>query len=69
MISLDKHVQNVWAATSIEMKRAAFITLINESHGKKETKTLALNKVKTLSAKQLDSYASNYAFSGEGMKV
>jgi len=43
--------------------------LITNSHAKAETKKLSLFKIESLGMAQLDKFASNYSFSGEGMKV
>lgn len=44
--------------------------LIETSHAKKETKKLAMTRVNMLkSNNQVDKYATNYMFSGEGLHV
>jgi hypothetical protein len=69
MINLDKYVQNVWKAETNEQKREAFKELLAVSRAKTETKVKALRDIQTLSGKRLDSFATNFAFSGYGMKV
>ena len=68
LINLDVYVQAVWAAKTLDQKRHAFEALIEIAAGKK-SKAEARKKIMYLSAKQLDSYAVNFAFSGDGMKV
>lgn len=69
MLNLDKYVQKVWKAESTEQKREAFKELLAVSHAKTETKVKALRDIQTLSGRQLDTFATNYAFSGYGLKV
>jgi len=69
MINLDKYVQKVWKSETTEQKREAFKELLAVSHAKTDTKVKALRDIQTLSGKRLDVFASNYAFSGYGMKV
>ena len=69
MLNLDQYVQNVWRAETTEKKREAFKELLAVSHAKTETKVKALREIQALSGKRLDSFASNFAFSGYGMKV
>lgn len=69
MRNLDSYVQKVWKAETLEKKREAFKELLAVSHAKTETKVKAIRDMQTMSAKKLDSYASNFSFSGYGMKV
>ena len=69
MINLDKYVQKVWKSETTDQKREAFKELLAVSHAKTETKVKALRDIQTLSGKRLDTFATNYAFSGYGMKV
>lgn len=69
MMNLDKYVQKVWKAETLDKKRTAFKELLAVSHAKTETKVKALREIQTMSAKRLDSFASNYAFAGYKMKV
>lgn len=69
MLNLDKYVQKVWKAETTDKKREAFKELLAVSHAKTETKVKALRDIQTMSSKKLDTFASNYAFSGYGMKV
>jgi len=69
MMNLDKYVQKVWKAETTDKKREAFKELLAVSHAKTDTKVKALRDIQTMSGKKLDSFASNYAFSGYGMKV
>ena len=69
MINLDKYVTKVWKAETAEQKREAFKELLAVSHAKTETKVKALREIQTLSGKRLDSFATNFAFSGYGMKA
>lgn len=70
-IDLTVWVNRVLESSDIEDKRAAMINLIDNSHAKKEKKTLYKNKViyTRMSGAQLDKLAYNYMLSGEGMKV
>ena len=68
-LNLDQYVKAVWAAKDINSKRAAMKDLITNSHAKAETKKLSLFKIESLSMSQLDKFATNYSFSGEGIKV
>jgi len=69
MMNLDKYVQKDWKAETTDKKREAFKELLAVSHAKTDTKVKALRDIQTMSGKKLDSFASNYAFSGYGMKV
>lgn len=69
MMNLDKYVQQVWKAETTEKKREAFKELLAISHATALTKANALRVANGLSGKKLDSFATNYAFSGYGMKV
>lgn len=67
---LTQYVQNVWHASGLEAKKNAMIDLINSSHAKNETKRLYIKKTEMeRNPNRLDTLASNYAMSGEGMKV
>ena len=69
-IDLTTYVQNVWFAPTLQGKKNAMIELIEASHAKKETKRLYTAKVNIeRNPSRLDTLASNYAMSGEGMKV
>lgn len=70
-VDLTIWVNRVLESSDIEDKRMAMINLIDNSHAKKETKTLFKNKViyTRMSGAQLDKMAYNYMLSGEGMKV
>lgn len=70
-IDLTNDVNKVIAARTVEEKKNAFLEMIENSHAKKETKTLFTNKVKyvSLTSRQLDKMAYDYMMSGEGMKV
>lgn len=70
-IDLTVWVNRVLESADLEDKKTAMINLIDNSHAKKETKTLFKNKViyTRLSGAQLDKMAYNYMLSGEGMKV
>jgi hypothetical protein len=70
-IDLTIWVNRVLEAGDLDSKKTAMIDLIENSHAKKETKTLFKNKVvhAGLSGAQLDKMAYNYMLSGEGMKV
>ena len=69
MLNLDQYVQKVWKAQELDEKRKAMKELIAVSHAKALTKANALRQCNMLSGKKLDAFASNYAFSGYGMKV
>ena len=69
MINLDQYVQKVWKADTTEAKREAMKELLAVSHATALTKANALRVANSLSGKKLDSFATNYAFSGYGMKV
>lgn len=67
---LTTYVQKVWFANDLASKKAAMLELINASHAKADTKRLFTAKVNMeRSPRKLDTLASNYAMSGEGMKV
>ncbi len=69
-IDLTVFVQKVWTSIGIEAKKNAMIELINASHAKVDTKRLYTTKVSMeRNPSRLDTLASNYAMSGEGMKV
>lgn len=69
-IDLTAFVQNVWVAGDLDSKKAAMIDLINNSHAKAETKRTFIAKVQAeRNPRKLDTLASNYAMSGEGLKV
>jgi hypothetical protein len=69
-IELTDYVQAVWRAVGLRDKQAAMIELINASHAKADTKRLYTAKVRIeRDYRRLDNLASNYAMSGEGMKV
>ncbi len=69
MKDLTLELTNIFSATTKEQKLALAEELINNSHAKKETKKLALLRIKTMPIKKIDMYMTNYVFSGEGMKV
>ena len=67
---LTTYVQQVWASPTLEAKKQAMRELIEASHAKADTKRLFTFKVNNeRNYKKLDSMASNYAMSGEGMKI
>lgn len=67
---LTTYVQKVWLAQGLQDKKTAMLELINASHAKADTKRLFTAKVNIeRNPNRLDSLASNYAMSGEGMKV
>lgn len=69
-VDLTSYVQKVWIASGLVAKKAAMIELINASHAKADTKRLFTAKVNIeRNPNRLDILASNYAMSGEGMKV
>ena len=69
-IDLTTYVQKVWLAQGLDAKKAAMLDLINASHAKADTKRLFTAKVNIeRNPNRLDNLASNYAMSGEGMKV
>ena len=69
MKNLDMYIKSVWTASDINEKRKAFRALVEVSHAKKATKILALRQCDMLSGPKLDTFASNFAMSGEGLKV
>lgn len=69
-VDLTTFVQRVWVANDLASKKAAMLELINASHAKADTKRLFTTKVNMeRNPRKLDTLASNYAMSGEGMKV
>lgn len=67
---LTTYVQKVWLVNDLASKKVAMFELINASHAKADTKRLYTAKVNIeRNPKRLDTLASNYAMSGEGMKV
>ncbi len=52
-----------------EAKREAIVELIVASHGKNTTKKLAITRANMMSSSQMDNYAKNYMFAGEGRNV
>lgn len=70
MVDLSKELDAVYKASSLSDKKDAMFILIENSHAKKETKMKAKNQVAFLqSPNKIDFFATNYVFSGEGMKV
>lgn len=70
MKNLEVYTQEVFEARTLEEKKEAMYRLIEVSHAKKETKKLAKTKVSMLkSTIQVDTYASNFMFAGEGLGV
>jgi hypothetical protein len=69
MKDLSSHVKQVWGARDLMSKRIATHELIEASHATNETKKLSHLRVESMNMAQLDSFASNYSLSGEGMKV
>jgi hypothetical protein len=70
MKNLETQLNNVFLAKTLDAKKEAMYSLIDESHGKKETKKLAKTRVSMLkSNSQVDKYATNYMFAGEGYRV
>ena len=69
-VDLTAYVQKVWVASDLDSKKTAMLELINASHAKADTKRLFTTKVNMeRNPRRLDTLASNYAMSGEGMKV
>ena len=69
-IDLSDYVQAVWRAHDHNSKKAAMMELINASHARADTKRLYTAKVNIIrDYRKFDTLASNYAMSGEGMKV
>lgn len=69
-IDLTSYVQAVWFANGLDDKKAAMLDLIEASHAKADTKRLYTAKVNIeRNPRKLDTLASNYAMSGEGLKV
>lgn len=68
MKNLTIELKDVFSATG-DQKRIVAETLINNSHAKTATKTMALFKLKKLKPNQIDMFMTNYVLSGEGMKV
>ncbi len=69
-IDLSPYIQKVWTASGLEAKKNAMIELITASRAKTDTKRLYTMKVNMeRNPYRLDALASNYAMSGEGMKV
>jgi hypothetical protein len=69
-IDLSDYVQAVWRAVGLRDKQTAMFELIEASHAKADTKRLYTAKVRIeRDYRKLDNLASNYAMSGEGMKV
>jgi hypothetical protein len=69
-IDLTTQVQKVWLAQGLQAKKDAMLELISASHAKADTKRLFTAKVNIeRNPNRLDTLASNYAMSGEGMKV
>lgn len=69
-LDLTTHVQKVWLARGLQAKKDAMVELIAASHAKADTKRLFTAKVNIeRNPNRLDTLASNYAMSGEGMKV
>jgi hypothetical protein len=70
VIDLTVYIQKVWAANGLEAKKKAMIELINASRATADTKqgyTMKVNMERN--PKRLDKFASDYAMSGEGLKV
>jgi len=69
-VDLTVFVQAVWVAQGLQAKKDAMVALIAASHAKADTKRLFTAKVNIeRNPNRLDTLASNYAMSGEGMKV
>jgi len=70
MKDLSSYVNAVYAARSLELKKEKMREMIEASHAKKETKKLAFIKLEMCrSADAINKFATNYMFSGEGLKV
>ena len=70
MKNLSNELHTVWAAATLVGKIDAMNKLIENSHAKKETKQKALRQLHSLRLpSKIDTFASNYMLSGEGMKV
>ena len=69
-IDLTPYIHNVWTSIGLNAKKNAMIELIGASHAKADTKRLYTTKVNMeRNPNRLDTLASNYAMSGEGLKV
>lgn len=67
---LTPYIHNVWMSIGIKAKKDAMIELIDASYAKADTKRLYTTKVNMeRNSNRLDALASNYAMSGEGLKV
>lgn len=67
---LTQEVQAVFAARSVEAKKAIVLEMIKNSYAKVDTKRLLSTKASMINnANKLDKFAVDYALSGEGMKV
>lgn len=69
-IDLTPYIHNVWTSIGLNAKKNAMIELISASRAKADTKRLYTTKVNMeRNPNRLDTLASNYAMSGEGLKV
>lgn len=70
MKNLTTEIQAVYSAKDFQSKKQAMLSLIENSHAKKETKIkarLALDICR--SPYSIDKFATNYMLSGEGLKI
>ena len=71
MKNLTEELKAVYTATDFNTKKQAMLTLIDNSHAKKETKIKARLALDTTcrSNYSIDKFATNYMLSGEGLKI
>jgi hypothetical protein len=70
MKDLTAELQTVYNTSDLTEKKEAMYKLINASHAKALTKKQAIATVaKMTTSVMIDKFATNYMFSGEGMKV
>lgn len=67
---LTEEVRKVYATSNVEEKKKIVIEMIQNSYAKNEKKRLMITKANMINnARKLDELATNYAMSGEGLKV
>ena len=69
MKDLQSYVQKVWDTSDRGEKIKHLTEMVNASTAKKLTKIKTLRDMVHMSSTQLDFLASNYSFSGMGLKV
>lgn len=70
MLDLTNYLKKVWSSLTVEDKRKAAIEMVTASHAKSETKANAIAKFNRMTqGKDIDRYASDYSFAGEGSRV